>query len=115
MTCLEMSQTRGSEDPVRLVHVSLGLGGHKPKGSRVDTVPEPSRGRAIRKNVPKVGVTGVADDFRSDHGERWVLFLPDHTVCGRGREAGPSATGLELCLGIKKRSVTADTHAWLCS
>jgi hypothetical protein len=75
----------------------------------IDAVPKVGGGRAVGKDMTYVRATGTAADFGADHAVRHIPnFL--HDVFGyRIKIAGPSASGIKLCIRTEQRSIATNT------
>lgn len=78
----------------------------KAHGSRIYTETLPRRLRAIREDMPEMGVTVPAANFGAHHAVRGVRQVADRIIADRLVKARPAAARIVLRLGVKQRCIT---------
>src|SRR5690606_35899907 len=93
-------------DESRLLDLLLGL---ELQRSRIDAVTQSGRFRAIRKDVPQVGIAARAQSFGPAHAVAGIQRLFDAVIGQRLVEAWPATAG--LVLGVRTEQRRSAGHA----
>jgi hypothetical protein len=82
--------------------------GLESQGDAIDAITQAGRAWAVRKDMAEMRVAAVAMHLGPTHEPAVVRLFAHHLGVKRGKEAGPAGAGIEFCLLVEKRRITAD-------
>jgi hypothetical protein len=78
------------------------------QGFGIDAIAQTAGCRTIGKNMPQMGITGIAHDFYPDHPIGSVFFVLNGIFLDRLGKTGPTGPGIEFDGGVKQRGPATD-------